>query len=652
MISIFVMTAVLSLNFQNSVVYATDNEATEEVRASQPAENHMNLNYVYVESFYLKTPGTQNIVVSWGDGTESINDMKLVVEKEDGSKEEWSCSTQAEALYLFSKEFVDEKEQSTYKVVDIKFTQDGEEQLFKLADSDVSVEFGVNKEYDGIEKLVPLNPEQTSSESELETSVVTVDEEDGIKVQDNIETALNEVSDDFKTGARAAIGPEEIVVALDPGHDSRHGGSTSGGLVEQTLTLKIANYAKEELEKYENVKVYMTRTEAACPYPNTETSGRCIEQRALAAAEAGAKIFVSFHLNSGPASANGAEIIVPNNSWKPQVGEEGRALAEKIIEELAAVGLKKRPTPIYSKDTTIDEEYEDGSISDYYSVQIYNKENGIPGIIVEHAFMSNANDVNNFLKTEQGLKKLGVADATGIAKHFNLSKKGTWEKIGDKWKYKVEGKYIVNQWRYIEKNWYYFNASGEMLTGWSLINGTRYYFNNSGEMRTGWGLINDNWYYFDNSGEMRIGWYLVDGNWYYFNNSGEMRTGWELINDNWYYFNTSGEMRIGWGLINNTWYYFNNSGEMWTGWSLIDNTWYYFGSSGAMWKGWGLVDNTWYYFDNSGAMQTGWLELGSKKYYLNESGAMVIGIHEIDGKEYEFSDTGELIVNEEGNGKI
>ena len=33
-------------------------------------------------------------------------------------------------------------------------------------------------------------------------------------------------------------------------------------------------------------------------------------------------------------------------------------------------------------------------------------------------------DVNNFLKTESGLKKLGVADATGIARYLGLQKMG------------------------------------------------------------------------------------------------------------------------------------------------------------------------------------------------------------------------------------
>lgn len=87
----------------------------------------------------------------------------------------------------------------------------------------------------------------------------------------------------------------------------------------------------------------------------------------MRAAKAGASIFVSFHLNSSTStSAKGAEVIVPNDSWKPEVAQQGKELANDIMDELTAIGLQKRS--IYSKDTTLaDEKYPDGSKSDYFS---------------------------------------------------------------------------------------------------------------------------------------------------------------------------------------------------------------------------------------------------------------------------------------------
>ena len=464
-VAIILLAVMVFSDFQMSTSLAMDNssavEETEvaETDTANTIKAETRLNYILVESPYLESPNTQNIVVSWGDGTEQISNMRITVQKEDGSTEEWKCSNQSGYLYVFSKEYVDESEQSTYKVTDIRFEENQQEQCFLLTDLDVEAEFGVNKAYDGIEELQPVDPEDA-----VETSIVTIDENGETEAQDNIASALTAVSEEMgaAAGIRSAEKAGEIVVALDPGHDSRHGGTSGSGLTEQELTLKIAKYAKAELETYNGVKVYMTRTTAACPYPETGSSGACIEKRVQAAAKAGAKIYVSLHLNSGAASVNGAEIIIPNSSWKPQLSTQGKELAEKILNELAAVGLNKRPTPIYSKDTTVNEKYPDGSISDYYSVQICAKEAGIPGIIVEHAFLSNANDVNKFLKTEAGLKKLGVADATGIAKYLGLSK-GQWVQVGDKWKYLTNGKYVVNQWMNISGETYYFDGNGYRL---------------------------------------------------------------------------------------------------------------------------------------------------------------------------------------------
>ena len=546
-VAIILLAVMVFSDFQMSTSLAMDNssavEETEvaETDAANTVKAENRLNYILVESPYLESPNTQNIVVSWGDGTEQISNMRITVQKEDGSTEEWTCSNQSGYLYVFSKEYVDESEQSTYKVTDIRFEENQQEQCFLLTDLNVEAEFGVNKAYDGIGELQPLDPEDA-----VETSIVTIGENGETEAQDNIALALTAVSEEMgaAAGIRSAEKAGEIVVALDPGHDNRHGGTSGSGLTEQELTLKIAKYAKAELETYNGVKVYMTRTTAACPYPETGTSGACIEKRVQAAAKAGAKIYVSLHLNSGPASANGAEIIIPNSSWKPQLSTQGKELAEKILNELAAVGLNKRPTPIYSKDTTVNEKYPDGSISDYYSVQICAKEAGIPGIIVEHAFLSNANDVNKFLKTEAGLKKLGVADATGIAKYLGLSK-GQWVQVGDKWKYLTNGKYVVNQWMNISGETYYFDGNGYRVTGWQTIAGKKYYFMSDGHMHTGWLSFGSRYYYMMPDGHMHTGWLSFGSTYYYLNSNGVRVTGWQTIDGEEYYFDKNGVRQEG-----------------------------------------------------------------------------------------------------------
>ena len=467
----------------------TDQETEEKENNDQSVsdsvieKNANEINYVFVESPYLASPGTERIVVSYGDGTEEIEQVSLTVEASDGEREVWESALSANDLYLFEKDFSDESISDTYEVISLNVTDASGMSKIKLSDYEMEALFGVNEEYDGIEELQPLAEDtETQAQSRsveeasgVEATVAEIDPEDPEASTEAIVDALEEAETDVETdgkvstaedakasgrtasqntavmtGSIAALGAQiqtlansstrsgDVVVALDPGHDSKHTGATGiGGLKEEVLTLKIANYCKEELEKYSGVQVYMTRTSASCPYPNNSSSGGDIGDRVLAAVDAGADIFVSIHLNSSTSSSpNGAEVIVPNNNWKPDVAKEGRELAQAILDELKAVGVNMRPNEIYSKDTTVNEKYPDGSKSDYFSVQIYAKEAGIPGIIVEHAFLSNSNDVNKFLKTESGLKKLGVADATGIAEYLGLSKTGEKETI-------TEGTYVL-----------------------------------------------------------------------------------------------------------------------------------------------------------------------------------------------------------------
>ena len=646
-IGVVLLVAMVFSNLQVQTIFAM-NDATaliDETKREVETSIENRLNYILVESPYLESPDTQNIVVSWGDGTEKIQSMELTVQKENGMLENWECSNRAEYLYVFSKTFSDGGEQSTYKVVDIRVEKNGKEQSFRLSDLKVEAEFGVNKRYNGIEELQPLSPENTS---EVETSVVSIGENGEMQAQDNIVAALNAVSEDNgdSVKVRNVEKAGEIVVALDPGHDNSHGGTSGYGLTEQGLTLKIANYAKAELESYNGVKVYMTRTTANCPYPGTSTGG-CIKQRVQAAAKAGAKIYVSFHLNSGPANANGAEVIIPNNSWKPQVAVQGKELAEKILKELAAVGLNKRPTPIYSKDTTVNEKYPDGSKSDYFSVQIYTKEAGIPGITVEHAFLSNASDVNSFLKTETGLKKLGVADATGIAKYLGLSK-GQWIQVGDKWKYLTNGKYVVNQWLSIGEQRYYFDKNGYRVTGWQTIDGQTYYFMPDGHMHTGWLSFGSSYYYMMPDGHMHRGWLSFGNTYYYLNSEGVRVTGWQTIDGQKYYFMSDGaRYNNGWLSFGSTYYYMMPDGHMHRGWLSFGNTYYYLNSEGVRVTGWHTIQGKEYYFDENGirkddVKKSGWQTINGKKYYLDQNGKYVIGWLAIDGKTYYFMPDGHM----------
>ena len=626
---------------------ATDHVDENAVDEKQAAGTEQRLNYMYIDQPYLETPNTQKVVVSWGDGSEGIEQMTATVQGPVG-EEVWIAAQETDDIYLFERAYT-EQERGVYSVTELHVAIAGNVYDYSLADLGIEALFGVDEKYEGIEELQPVSEEEVSAD----IAAYNIDESGNVTEQSSIEEAIVQAEQEIPammSDDGVQTQSSNIVVALDPGHDSTHAGASANGVREEVLTLKIAQYCKAELEEYAGVSVYMTRTTADCPHPGG-SSAHDIDQRVADAAAAGASVYVSFHLNSSLSSAaKGAEIIIPNTNWKPQVGNDGKKLATLIESELVGLGLEERK--IYSKNTTVNERYEDGSLSDYFTVQISAKEHGIPGIIVEHAFVTNTSDVNNFLNNEAGLKKLGVADATGIAKYFGLSK-GQWYKDYTGWWYASGTSYLKNQWAQISGSWYYFDFNGYMETGWQKISGKWSYLGGTddGIMRIGWQKIGTNWYYFNSSGYMLTGWQKIGTKWYYFGESddGAMRIGWQKIGGDRYYFGEAndGAMKTGWQKIGESWYYLgsSNGGYLQTGWQKIGGAWYYFSDkeNGAMKTGWQKVGSTWYYLGSAddGYMQTGWKKLGTNWYYFGESndGAMRTGFAKVGGDWYYFGGT-------------
>ena len=571
-------------------------------------KNANEINYIFVESPYLESPGTERIVVSYGDGSENVEDMSLTVMNVDGKESIWELSANVEQLYLFTNEFADASETGVYEAVSLNVMCAESEKSIRLSDLGMETLFGVNEEYKGIEALTPLDVETTKSRDTdemtvaVEATVAEIDPYNIEKSEDQIAEALENariketsvpavsgstpfVEEKSRTSTVRSDG-SDIVVALDPGHDATHVGASSDGLKEEVLTLKIAKYCKEELEKYDGLKVYMTRTGSSCPHPGGST-GADIKGRVEDAKKAGADIYVSLHLNSSvSSSASGSEIIIQNDSWKPELAQDGKKLAEAILKELMSIGLDMRDKEIYSKNTSVGELYSDGSISDYYAVHIYSKEAGIPGIIVEHAFISNRDD-QSYLNNDSGLKKLGIADATGIAKYLGLDK-GKWvtDNQGNK----------------------FFYVNNEKVTGVMKIEGVWYYFDpkKDGVMHVGWRQDGTKRYYYDSDGKLALGVTKIGSNWYYFQSNGVMYTGWRQDGTKRYYYDSDGKLALGVTKIGSNWYYFRSDGAMYTGWRQDRELKYYYDAEGKLVLGVKKVDSNWYYFQSNGAMYTGW----------------------------------------------
>ena len=664
--------AMLALPATGNTVSASGEAKSQVQEETKTIENE--LNYIYIDEAELDVGAVQSIVLSWGERTSDIRSIDLVVENEDGSRTVLNSQKRVDNLFLYENSF----EQGAYHVAELSVTTDLGTKTFTVEDLEINAYFGVGEKVNDSVKSDYIEMESQSGEE----AVVTIETANAATVEKNVADALSEQAVPFDKNKKERSN-SNLVIVLDPGHDaSKHSGATANGVREEVVTLKIAEYCKEVLEQYSGVSVYMTRTDGNCPYPDTNSIDDILKRVEWAKTK-DADVFISFHINSSVSgAAQGAEV------YYPQGEENAQELAKDIVGELAKLGLKNRGD----------------KGDDSYAVIRHSKRNGFPGLIIEHAFVSNVSDAKWF-QTEENLKKLGEADAAGIIKYYGLTKdKGKWEFTGEHWKWKEgNGKYATSTWKSIDGVWYYFDTNSNMTTGWQQIGGIWYYMNSSGAMTTGWQQIGGTWYYMNSSGAMKTGWQLIGGTWYYMNGSGAMQTGWQTIGNQTYYLNEGGAMATGWKLVENVWYYFNSSGYLlkgeqtiagtkwyldentgalytgwhytagkWyhhtneglkqTGWQFIDGTWYYMNAdgvmttgwqqiggmwyymdgSGAMQTGWQLIGRTWYYMDGSGAMQTGWRLLGNHWYYMNGSGAMLTGFQAIGNEKFYFNASGEM----------
>lgn len=375
------------------------------------------LNYLVLDNAYIAVGGTQNVVANIGNEDLAISGGRLLYHRvSDGAAYEMAATEIDGNGLRFSETFADESRTGEYALDTIIYEKDSQEYQINLSDAGMDVRFGVNTE-------VETNPDAEvvdEATTDVDMDVVSFDENGNQTSEDSIADAITtQKAETAESGISTARYNGNVVVVLDPGHDGTHGGSSANGFVEAQLNLKIAQYCKAELEEYYGVTVYMTRDSASCPNGGGNNKS-CLQRRADIARDMGANLFVSLHNNySSASSASGAEIWYPNQNYNPWTSQVGGSAASKILEQLTSLGLHNRGTQIRNAN---EDKYPDGSAADYYAVIRHCKEYGIPGIIVEHAFMSNSSDAANFLSNDEGLKKLGVADATGIAQYYGLKK--------------------------------------------------------------------------------------------------------------------------------------------------------------------------------------------------------------------------------------
>ena len=600
------------------------------------------LGFVYFDEATPAAGTEQKIAIAVDDQGATVRSAALLYETPSGEVRAVESQTCAGASTLFSLQVDDPGDYCLLEMQAQVETSGGQEKLTKidLAENGEDCSFEVKQDEGSALSAMAEDEAGAANESEeIETTIYALGVEGDVEAADDIDDALIVAQEASAFAMARAAG---LVIALDPGHGGNDSGAVGSGLKESDVNWKIAQACKAELENYAGVTVVLTRTQNECP---------TLYERVERAVNQGAKVFVSLHINSTErSSADGAEVYYPNgSSYNKAAHETGKQLSQNILDELTALGLQDRGIKVRNSENN--SKYPDGSLRDYYGVIADAREMGIPGIIVEHAFITNPED-NAKLKDDNFLKKLGMADAQGIAKTYGLNK-GGWEHQSDgTWKFKkVDGSYSKG-WEYINGSWYYLDPStAVMKTGWQTIGNAKYYLNPSGAMQeTGWLKQGNDWYWITASGAAATDWTLVNGVWYYMDlaSSKMQTTGWFKHKDDWYWITGSGAAATGWVLINGSWYYMDpTSCKMQTGWTTVGsdryylhpsgamqgggwfkdgNDWYWITPSGAAAKGWAVAYGSWYYMDpTSCKMQTGWKKLGSTWYYLHDSGVMATG---------------------------
>jgi len=381
------------------------------VEEEQLGDSNM-MEYFLVDNPVLSNGETENFVLSLNNA-EGYSDFRLTIQKEDGTTFDLECTEQVDNLVKFSRVFTEE-EKGQYSVTTLHYVYNGQSYYLNFSDLEMDVKFGVDQEYDGYDATLPdLTEDSISSEGVIEVTDVNKAEEEIVNGVASQPATMS--VDEFSRHATGGM-----TICLDPGHGGSDSGANAFGTKESDLTLKIAQYCKEELSKYD-VNVVMTRTTDT---RLSEEAAMDLKNRVEVAKKAGASYFISIHINSAANSAaKGAEVYYPNTSGNKNLSSNGQNLAKAIQKQLTALGLYDRGIKIrnYTDGTT---SYDPtSSDKDYYGVIRYAKEANITGLIVEHCFISNKEEFDKYLGSNAKLQQLGVADARGIVSALGLQAK-------------------------------------------------------------------------------------------------------------------------------------------------------------------------------------------------------------------------------------
>ena len=188
-----------------------------------------------------------------------------------------------------------------------------------------------------------------------------------------------------------------IVIVIDPGHGGENNGTTSNNVLEKSMTLTTATEMYDTLSKFDNIEVYLTRSEDV---------DMTLKERAQMASDLHADFLISVHYNASESGLPyGSEVWT---SLVPDFHNFGYQLGTMFLKEYQNMGLSLRGIKTRK-----------GEKGDYYGILRESIALEVPAIIIEHCYVNHYRDYP-FCETEEKQKALGKADALAVAKYFGL----------------------------------------------------------------------------------------------------------------------------------------------------------------------------------------------------------------------------------------
>ncbi len=234
----------------------------------------------------------------------------------------------------------------------------------------------------------------------LAQTLITKDGDDAEHITEEISKVK-----DVKTTSRAKgliMGQEgkTYTIAIAAGHNNTDNtGASSGELVEEELTIKVAEKVEELLKDYSNVKVVQTGSTSDNP------GGIKLSQRRQLARDANPDLCIQIHFNAG--GGTGSEVIYKKDDG---ISQELAEILSKTISN--SMGIKNR-----GEGSDIEKSGKSLTIIENAA------STGFPSVVTEGAFIDGSPDAD-IIKSQNGIIKYAQGIVEGLNEYFKSEHKG------------------------------------------------------------------------------------------------------------------------------------------------------------------------------------------------------------------------------------